>query len=282
MSTTSDYSLRSENPHSSSLTAWEKHDREHIRKPAADWRTWRAEPARIRFGGYAIVSASSDWMHAKLQPTVYTHAFKSLEGSIQACVYTCQVDDDAEPSELAIKIVREMSADVIGIWGDDRGGKRLHDLARALIGAFGRHRPVQWYRPFVELWYERSSRHMHDDDTVQFEEVWSTYIRKHERVHSGKGEVIALAVSAAKGLSMSLGLPDETMDRAARLFRWLSRYHHGGEFWLDYRRIQGSIGVASPRTAQKVTKRLEGAGLLKNVCPGSRTESTTWRWLGPE
>jgi len=90
-----------------------------------------------------------------------------------------------------------------------------------------------------------------------------------------------MAIAAANDVSLSLGLPDELEDRAARVFRFLNRFHGDGVFYLPYRLLADAIGVKSPETARTKAWKLVALGALKNEGRGNMREASEWRWLGP-
>jgi len=163
----------------------------------------------------------------------------------------------------------------------------IFELARLFVGAFGNQADPGWLMPYVFDWWARRFARATVTDATGLE-LWHQFRFAFDRVRYPPGEAWAQAVRATSDESLSCGIPDPRLDRLARLFRWLGRFHRGQSFHLTYDKMREALGLPSKTVAGRLAHRLTKLGMVELISrgwaraagrPGLAAE---WRWTGPE
>jgi hypothetical protein len=196
-------------------------------------------------------------------------------------------DDDMEPEATAIAEKHQVyPADLAD---RDRSRLALFSMARDMIGLFGRAKPPNEYRAFVDEWYRLSAGLVEGEAPARF---WNWFCRHLQTVHSAPGEVWSSCVAMLDDPATSDGFCPEVkknpkVEKLASLMRLLDAYHKGQPFYLPYSKIQEALGLRDKRLAGPLVFRLEKLDPPYLVRLDKRNayrdgDATVYQYLGPK
>jgi len=205
---------------------------------------------------------------------------------------TRQDDPRAEQVAKAIVILHlKWAVELLGSPEQDLEGLALFRLARAFAVEFGLDVDPHWFRPFVMDWsVESHGLSCVERDRSSELETWCKFLTRFRSIRLVPGQAWASAKAAVDDDGLSLGLDDPRLDRLARLFRWLGRFHGGQSFNLTYELMADALGLTSVgrkvitgRLAHRlvVDKLLEQLDRGSPHAKGERGRASEWRWIGP-